>query len=74
MKELLNKINTLAKKEREVGLSALEKEEQQQLRKEYIKNFRGQVLSTLTGLTIVDPLGNDVTPEKVKKLTLDNEK
>lgn len=74
MKELLNQINTLAKKEREVGLSAHEKEEQQQLRKEYIKNFRGQVLSTLTGLTIVDPLGNDVTPEKVKKLSLDNEK
>ncbi|MGN7311955.1 DUF896 domain-containing protein [Alkalicoccobacillus gibsonii] len=74
MKELLNQINTLAKKEREVGLSAQEKEEQQQLRKEYIKNFRGQVLSTLTGLTIVDPLGNDVTPEKVKKLSLDNEK
>ncbi|MEK4563986.1 DUF896 domain-containing protein [Alkalihalobacillus sp. FSL R5-0424] len=74
MKELLNKINALAKKEREVGLSSLEKEEQQQLRKEYIKNFRGQVLSTLTGLTIVDPLGNDVTPEKVKKLSSDNEK
>lgn len=74
MKELLNKINALAKKEREVGLSAQEKEEQQQLRKEYIKNFRGQVLSTLTGLTIVDPLGNDVTPEKVKKLSSDNEK
>ncbi|MEN0642570.1 DUF896 domain-containing protein [Alkalicoccobacillus gibsonii] len=74
MKELLNQINTLAKKEREVGLSAQEKEEQQQLRKEYIKNFRGQVLSTLTGLTIVDPLGNDVTPEKVKKLSSDNEK
>ncbi|MEY8749953.1 DUF896 domain-containing protein [Alkalicoccobacillus gibsonii] len=74
MKELLNQINTLAKKEREVGLSAQEKEEQQQLRKEYIKHFRGQVLSTLTGLTIVDPLGNDVTPEKVKKLSLDNEK
>ncbi|ATF13477.1 DUF896 domain-containing protein [Brevibacillus sp. HB1.2] len=63
---ILKRINSLAKKQREDGLTQKEKEEQQQLRQEYLKIIRGQVLHTFSGLTILDPLGNDVTPEKLK--------
>ncbi|MFC8689495.1 DUF896 domain-containing protein [Brevibacillus porteri] len=63
---ILKRINILAKKQREDGLTQNEKEEQQQLRQEYLKIIRGQVLHTFSGLTILDPLGNDVTPEKLK--------
>jgi len=62
----LNRINELAKKQREEGLTAEEKAEQQVLRKEYLSEIRGQVLSTFSGLTVVDELGNDVTPDKIR--------
>lgn len=29
--------------------------------------IRGQIHTTVTGLKILDPLGNDVTPEKLKE-------
>lgn len=62
----LERMNSLSKKQREDGLTKKEKEEQQQLRQEYLQIIRGQVLHTFSGLTILDPLGNDVTPEKLK--------
>lgn len=64
----LNRINELAKIQREVGLTEEQKMEQQQLRKDYLSQIRGQVLDTFTGLKVVDPLGNDVTPEKIRQL------
>lgn len=64
----LNRINELAKKNREIGLTDEEKIEQGELRKAYLSQIRGQVLDTFTGLKVVDPLGNDVTPEKVREL------
>ncbi|MED1785285.1 DUF896 domain-containing protein [Brevibacillus fortis] len=63
---ILKRINILAQKQREDGLTQTEKEEQQQLRQEYLQIIRGQVLHTFSGLTILDPLGNDVTPQKLK--------
>lgn len=62
----LTRINELAHKQRNGALTAAEKEEQQVLRKEYLREIRGQVLSTFSGLSIVDPEGNDVTPEKLR--------
>ncbi|KOR76662.1 DUF896 domain-containing protein [Paenibacillus solani] len=62
----LTRINELAQKQRDGALTAAEKEEQQALRKEYLREIRGQVLSTFSGLSIVDPDGNDVTPEKLR--------
>lgn len=62
----LERINELSKKEKEHGLSDAEKEEQTLLRKEYLKAFRGSVNDILLNSTIVDPLGDDVTPEKLK--------
>lgn len=62
----LTRINELAHKQRNGALTAAEKEEQQALRKEYLREIRGQVLSTFSGLSIVDSEGNDVTPEKLR--------
>lgn len=63
----LDRINQLAKKQREGGLTDEEKIEQRQLREEYLQQIRGQVLNTFSGMTVLDPLGNDVTPEKVRE-------
>jgi len=67
-KEKLNRINELAKKAKKDGLSQKEKEEQQSLRKEYLENVRTSFTNELKGMKVVDPKGNDVTPEKVKEL------
>lgn len=64
----LDRINELAKIQRENGLNDAEKIEQQALRENYLREIRGQVLDTFSGLTVIDPLGNDVTPEKVRKV------
>lgn len=62
----LKRINELSKKSREIGLTNAEKVEQQVLREDYLREIRGQVENTVTGLTVLDPLGNDVTPDKVR--------
>ncbi|MHA2855765.1 DUF896 domain-containing protein [Paenibacillus lautus] len=66
MIQSLTRINELAQKQREGVLTAAERAEQQVLRTEYLREIRGQVLSTFSGLSIVDPAGNDVTPEKLR--------
>ncbi|MEY8291185.1 DUF896 domain-containing protein [Carnobacteriaceae bacterium 52-44] len=66
--ELVNRINALARKSKEEGLTEEEKEEQKELRKEYLKMIRGQVENHLTSIKVVDEEGNDVTPDKVKDL------
>lgn len=66
MIQSLTRINKLAQKQREGALTAAERAEQQVLRTEYLREIRGQVLSTFSGLSIVDPDGNDVTPEKLR--------
>ncbi|WP_422656759.1 DUF896 domain-containing protein [Paenibacillus sp. EC2-1] len=62
----LNRINELSRKQKTTGLTPEEYEEQQKLRQEYLKDIRGQVLSTMSTLKVVDPNGDDVTPEKLK--------
>lgn len=68
MMNMLPRINELAKKQREIGLTTEEKAEQQVLRENYLRGIRGQVLGTFSGMKVVDPLGKDVTPVKVRKL------
>lgn len=62
----LDRINELYKKQKDIGLTDAEKEEQAKLRKEYValvsKNFRG----TLGTIKIQDESGN-VKPLKRKK-------
>ncbi|AHM63915.1 DUF896 domain-containing protein [Paenibacillus polymyxa] len=64
---ILERINQLANKAKEVGLTEIEKTEQMDLRKEYLQIFRGSVQSILLNATIYDPNGDDVTPEKLRR-------
>ena len=64
MKELIKRINELAKKSREEGLSDSEKEEQTALRKKYIMAFRQGLENTLDNVYIVDEHGNKKKVEK----------
>ncbi|MDK6298765.1 DUF896 domain-containing protein [Staphylococcus caprae] len=66
--KLLDRINQLANKEKVESLSIEEKQEQHQLRQEYLKMIRGQVLTTFSTMKVLDPLGQDVTPDKVYEL------
>ncbi|MGE8000742.1 DUF896 domain-containing protein [Lysinibacillus sp. NPDC093190] len=63
----LGRINELAKKQREEGLTSAERIEQQVLRKDYLREIRGQVRETFSKMTVLDPLGNDVTPDKLRR-------
>jgi len=67
-KKKLDRINELVRKERAEGLSDEEKQEQKSLREEYIKAFRSGMKNHIEGMKIVDPEGNDVTPDKVKEI------
>lgn len=62
----IDRINELSKKSKSVGLTEKEKSEQQILRNEYLQVFRSSMKNTLKGVTVVDPNGNDVTPQKLK--------
>ena len=53
----LQRINALAKKSREEGLTPEEKEEQAALRQEYIKGCRNSLTSQLESMVIVEPDG-----------------
>lgn len=55
---LIQRINQLAKKSREEGLSEQEKQEQAQLRAKYIAAFRQGMMNTLNQVYIVDEKGN----------------
>ncbi len=67
-KEKLARINELANKAKKMKLTENEAKEQSKLRGEYLQTFRQSMLNTLKSVSIVDPEGNDVTPEKVRKL------
>ncbi|ADC86562.1 MULTISPECIES: DUF896 domain-containing protein [Staphylococcus] len=68
MNNLLERINQLANKEKIQTLSIEEKQEQQALRQDYLAMIRGQVLHTFSTMKVLDPLGQDVTPDKVYDL------
>jgi uncharacterized protein YnzC (UPF0291/DUF896 family) len=61
------RINELARKAKASKLTEEEAKEQTKLRAEYLQSFRSSMLTTLKGVTIIDPEGNDVTPEKLKQ-------
>lgn len=58
----LQRINELARKSREEGLTVQEVEERAALRADYLQEIRGQVSSTMSSLTIVNEDGEDITP------------
>ncbi|GAE91519.1 hypothetical protein JCM21714_469 [Gracilibacillus boraciitolerans JCM 21714] len=71
-KEKIARINELANKSKKEDLSEEEKNEQKSLREAYLKNVRKSFKNHMKGMTIVDAEGNDVTPEKLKKLKSEN--
>lgn len=66
--EKITRINELAKKKKTEGLTADEEKEQLALREEYLSAFRSGMRHHIEGMKIVDPEGNDVTPEKLKEI------
>lgn len=61
MKELIARINELARKQRTTGLTAAEKEEQQRLRAAYLADIRAQVKGMLDRVEIVDVVEEERT-------------
>lgn len=55
-KELLDEINTLARKQRSTGLTDEEKIRQNQLRKKYLAGFRENMKNILDRIEIVDEI------------------
>ncbi len=53
-KERLDRINQLARKQKDEGLTEEEKKEQKRLREEYLKSFRKQFRQQLDSIKIVD--------------------
>lgn len=72
--EKLTRINELANKSKQEGLTLTEQKEQKKLRQEYLKNVRQSFKNQLKSTKIVDPDGNDVTPEKLKQEKERNQK
>lgn len=65
-KEKIDRINSLSKKAKTIGLTDKEKLEQQELRQEYLRVFRSSMTNTLHSVKVIDPEGKDVTPQKLK--------
>jgi len=57
-KELIARINALSHKQRSVGLTPAEKQEQHELRQTYLAGIRGQLKGMLDNIEFVD------TPQK----------
>lgn len=66
-KEQINRINELARKSKQSGLSAEEKEEQANLRRLYIDSFKENLISQLENTYIVDEHGNKKKVQKKDK-------
>ena len=62
----IERINELAKKKK-VGLTQEEAKEQTALRKAYLESFRKGFKQQIENTKVIDPEGNDVTPEKLKR-------
>ena len=58
----------LAKKKKNEGLTPEEIVEQKSLREQYLKLFKAGFKQQVESIKVVDELGNDVTPKKIKEL------
>ncbi|RRK11199.1 DUF896 domain-containing protein [Lactiplantibacillus garii] len=67
-KELLDRINELAHKAKAEGLTELEEIERKDLRQKYLKEFRAGFRQQVESLQVFDKQGNEVTPEKVRRV------
>lgn len=67
-KEQIERINALARKKKDGGLSPEEQEEQEILRRAYIHSVKENFRSQVENVKLVDDDGRDITPDKLKKL------
>lgn len=67
MSELTDRINELAKKQKTVGLTDAEKEEQARLRDEFRKKFRANFALQLDNTVIETPDGKQTSLKDRKK-------
>lgn len=66
--EQISRINELARKKKTDGLSQSELEEQAVLRRAYIDSVKENFRSQVETVKLVDEKGNDVTPDKLRKI------
>ncbi|GBG96406.1 DUF896 domain-containing protein [Lactococcus termiticola] len=67
--EQIERINALAAKNKTPeGLTAEEVEERKALRELYLDSVRASLRAQVESVKLVDEAGNDVTPEKLKKV------
>ncbi|HIY34523.1 MAG TPA: DUF896 domain-containing protein [Candidatus Eubacterium faecigallinarum] len=71
-KEKINRINELARKSKETGLTDSEKEEQAALRREYIDSVKASLIGQLDNTYIVDVKGNKKKVERKRNGKADN--
>ena len=64
----MNRLNELAKKKKLGTITDEELKEQQALREEYLVTFRESMKNTIENVRVIDPNGEDVTPEKLKQI------
>ena len=67
-KNLINRINELAKKKKNEGLTPEEIVEQKSLREQYLKLFKAGFKQQVESIKVVGEWGNGVTPKKIKEL------
>ncbi|GKT03255.1 DUF896 domain-containing protein [Furfurilactobacillus sp. WILCCON 0119] len=69
--KLRARINELAQKAKDGGLTEDEQAEQKKLREEFLANFRKSFRSQVEMMQVFDKNGNEVTPEKVRQVQRD---
>lgn len=67
MEQLIKRINELAKKKREEGLTVAEQKEQQELYKKYLSAIRGNFKAQLNNTDVEYPDGKTVPLTQFKK-------
>ncbi|CAI2606486.1 hypothetical protein AKUH3B101J_08500 [Apilactobacillus kunkeei] len=68
LKKLIPRINELAHKAKEGGLTKEEEAERADLRKQYLKRFKENMRSQIEMVQVFNKEGKEVTPEKVKEV------
>lgn len=71
-KAKINRINELARKSKETGLTDSEREEQAALRREYIDSVKASLIGQLDNTYIVDVKGNKKKVERKRNGKTDN--
>ncbi|WP_125704367.1 DUF896 domain-containing protein [Lacticaseibacillus daqingensis] len=66
--ERLDRINELARKDKEFGLTPAEVEERKALRDAYLRDFRAGFREQIETTTLFNKAGKEWTPKKVREI------